>query len=320
MESDAFGQYWTNIVSVEEILLKKIKYLFYMKKPLLFMLLIGSLISAQEKVSIGVIPFTSSYDKSITRTIEEAVTNSFAKTKRFDIVSRAQMEALRNERELQKTEDFMDGTFIAKSKNLGAQYLVAGNINSVTATEQNHVDSKGKHYTTYDSTISLDIKLIDIETGKILASDMLATKADKGILSLKSWTNVLTGKDPQNTQEAFAVAVQDISGAIDKFVGANFPVSFPIVEIQEFDSNSGAKKILIAGGSAFGIKEKDKLIVSEVIEVEVAGKMMKRKKPIGELKVIRIEDENFSVCEVKSGGVELSNKFKAKANLQIITS
>lgn len=284
------------------------------------MLLIGSLFSAQEKVSIGVIPFTSSYDKNITRTIEEAVTNSFAKTKRFDMVSRAQMEALRNERELQKTEDFMDGTFIAQSKNIGAQYLIAGNVHSVTATEENHVDSKGKRYITYDSTISLDIKLIDIETGKIIASDILSTKADKGILSLKSWTNALTGKEPQSTQEAFAVAVKDIGGAIDKFVGANFPVSFPIVEIQEVDGSNGAKKILIAGGSAFGLKEKDKLIVHEVIELQVGGKMMKRKKPIGELRVIKIEDENFSVCEVKTGGVELNNKFKAKANLQIITS
>ncbi|WP_162989987.1 hypothetical protein [Chryseobacterium sp. 6424] len=42
-----------------------------MKKSLLFMLLIGSLFSAQEKVSIGVIPFTSSYDKNINFSVFE---------------------------------------------------------------------------------------------------------------------------------------------------------------------------------------------------------------------------------------------------------
>lgn len=291
-----------------------------MKKSLLFSLLISGFIFAQEKISIGVIPFTSSYDQNITRTIEEAVTNSFAKTKRFDMVSRAQMEALRNERELQKSEDFMDGTFFAQSKSLGAQYLIAGNINSVTATEEQLVDSKGQRYTTYNSTISIDMKVIDIETGKIIASEILSTKADKGVLSLKTWTNALTGQAPNNTGEAFAVAVKYISNEIDKFVGLNFPISFSIVEIQEMDGNGAAKKVLIAGGSAFGVKAKDKMTVAEIIEVEVAGKMMKRKKPIGELRVLKVEDDNFSICEVKAGGVEINSKHKAKANLQIITN
>lgn len=290
-----------------------------MKKILLSLTLISGLITAQEKISIGVIPFSSKYSEGVNTTIEESVTNSFAKTKRFDMVSRSQMEALKKERELQKSEDFMDGSFIAQSKNLGAQYLVAGNINAASASQENTRNSKGETITTYDASISLALKIIDIETGKIIASEILNTKADKGLLSLKSWGDAVTGKTPQNTTEAFAVAVKDIEKEIDKFVSANFPVSFAIVEIQEVDGSGSAKKILVSGGSAFGVKAKDKLAVVEVSEIEVGGKKMSRKKPIGELRVLKVEDENFSVCEVKEGGIDINAKFKAKANLQVVT-
>jgi hypothetical protein len=43
------------------------------------------------------------------------------------------------------------------------------------------------------------------------------------------------------------------------------------------------------------------------------------KKEIGEIRIDKIEDENFSICSVKEGGIDINSKFEAKANLQIIT-
>ena len=74
-----------------------------------------------------------------------------------------------------------------------------------------------------------------------------------------------------------------------------------------------------SGGSAFGLKKGDKLSVAELVEMEVGGKKIIRKKEIGELKITKVEDENFSICEVKSGGIDINSKFKAQAKLQIIT-
>ena len=277
-------------------------------------------INAQdEKKVIGIAPFTGAYDTPILNSIEEVVSSSFGKTKRFNLVGRSQMNAIKNEKELQKTEDFIDSKYIAQTKSLGAQLLISGNVTSVNATQETHTDSQGRTSYSYNSTITLDLKVLDVETGQVIASDVVSSKADKGLLDLKSWGNALTGSTPSSGQEAYSVALKRLEKEIDNFVSKNFPVSFLIAEIQEQGGDGSAKTILISGGSAFGLKKGDKLSVAELVEMEVGGKKIIRKKEIGELKITKVEDENFSICEVKSGGIDINSKFKAQAKLQITT-
>ena len=285
---------------------------------LLFLALIK--INAQdEKKVIGIAPFTGAYDTPILNSIEEVVSSSFGKTKRFNLVGRSQMSAIKKEKELQKTEDFIDSKYIAQTKSLGAQLLISGNVTSVNATQETHTDSQGRTSYSYNSTITLDLKVLDVETGQVIASDVVSSKADKGLLDLKSWGNALTGSTPSSGQEAYSVALKRLEKEIDNFVSKNFPVSFLIAEIQEQGGDGSAKTILISGGSAFGLKKGDKLSVAELVEMEVGGKKIIRKKEIGELKITKVEDENFSICEVKSGGIDINSKFKAQAKLQINT-
>ncbi|MBP7500230.1 MAG: hypothetical protein KA796_10265, partial [Chryseobacterium sp.] len=63
----------------------------------------------------------------------------------------------------------------------------------------------------------------------------------------------------------------------------------------------------------------DRLGVVELIDVEVGGKKIIRKKEIGEIKISKVEDENFSICDVKTGGTDIFSKFNAKAKLLITT-
>ena len=53
--------------------------------------------------------------------------------------------------------------------------------------------------------------------------------------------------------------------------------------------------------------------------LEVGGKKMDRKKEIGEIKISKVEDENFSIAEVKSGGSEIFSKFNGKSKLLVMT-
>ena len=46
---------------------------------------------------------------------------------------------------------------------------------------------------------------------------------------------------------------------------------------------------------------------------------MERKKEIGEIKISKVEDENFSICSVSSGGIEINARFDAKSKLLVIT-
>ena len=309
--------------SNQNLLFTFTKNIFIMKKiitlsVLLFLALIK--INAQdEKKVIGIAPFTGAYDTPILNSIEEVVSSSFGKTKRFNLVGRSQMNAIKNEKELQKTEDFIDSKYIAQTKSLGAQLLISGNVTSVNATQETHTDSQGRTSYSYNSTITLDLKVLDVETGQVIASDVVSSKADKGLLDLKSWGNALTGSTPSSGQEAYSVALKRLEKEIDNFVSKNFPVSFLIAEIQEQGGDGSAKTILISGGSAFGLKKGDKLSVAELVEMEVGGKKIIRKKEIGELKITKVEDENFSICEVKSGGIDINSKFKAQAKLQITT-
>ena len=229
------------------------------------------------------------------------------------------MNAIKKEKELQKTEDFIDSNYIAQTKSLGAQLLISGNVTSVNATQETHTDSQGRTSYSYNSTITLDLKVLDVETGQVIASDVVSSKADKGLLDLKSWGNALTGSTPSSGQEAYSVALKRLEKEIDNFVSKNFPVSFLIAEIQEQGGDGSAKTILISGGSAFGLKKGDKLSVAELVEMEVGGKKIIRKKEIGELKITKVEDENSSICEVKVGVIEINSKYKAQGKLQITT-
>jgi hypothetical protein len=76
---------------------------------------------------------------------------------------------------------------------------------------------------------------------------------------------------------------------------------------------------MIAGGTAFGLKKGDRLRVVEILLVDVAGKKLERKKEIGEIKISKVEDENFSICSVGDGGAEINAKFESKAKLIVIT-
>jgi curli biogenesis system outer membrane secretion channel CsgG len=97
-----------------------------MKKLLLSSILflgLNLLASAQqEKTGVGIMSFTyvtSSASFQDVNSIQETVINAFVKTKRFNIVDRSKMDALQKEKDLQKSEDFIDGSVIQQGVSLG---------------------------------------------------------------------------------------------------------------------------------------------------------------------------------------------------------
>jgi hypothetical protein len=270
-----------------------------------------SSLAAQDKIGVGIMPFTyvnGAASEQDVNSIQESVTNAFVKTRRFNIVDRTKMEALRNEKDLQKTEDFIDGKVIQQGVSLGANFLISGHV--ISASTEMLTSKEGG--VSYKSKLSIDLKVIDVASGEVIASEIINPKGGSSLLGF-------IGVGAVSEREAMTNAIKDIGDEVDKFVGKNFPISFTIVEIVEKDSRGGASKILIAGGSSFGLKKGDKLVAVEISEVEVNGKKLKRKKEIGELKVSKVEDENFSICSVSSGNVEIFARFVSKMNVQIIT-
>ena len=293
---------------------------FIMKKIILSIALISGLnfvASAQEKTGVGIMSFTymsGSANPTDVLSIQETVTNSFVKTKRFNIVDRSKMDALKKEKDLQKSEDFIDGSVIEQGVSLGANFLISGHVISAQAErmETTPDPTTGRVTVTYKAKLSISLKVIDVATGQVITSETIEPKGG-------SMLGGMMGIAPSSPEAAILKAIKGIEDKIDEFVTKNFPATFPIVEIQEKDSKGNATKVMIAGGSGFGLQKGQKLKVVEVVIVEVNGKKMERKKEIGEIKISKVEDENFSICSVSSGGIEINARFDAKSKLLVIT-
>ena len=286
-----------------------------MKKTTLLLclcILIIGFTFGETKTLIGIMPFKNpsssnngyysnkSQADENTVAIQDAVTNAFLKSKRFDLVEREKMSQLKSEKELQKSEDFIDGSVVEQTKTLGAQYVVMGNISeSDVLSKTTNVYMVG-NVTTLTAKIAFSIKIVDVATAQIIASSNFS-KTAKG-------------------KNAFSDALELLNPEIESFIKENFKVTVSIAEIEEKNKKGEAYKILIAAGSSTGVNKNDEFKVFENTEMVVDGKTLTRKKNIGKIIVDTVEDENFSKCTVKEGGKDIADKFAAgKLKCEFIT-
>jgi curli biogenesis system outer membrane secretion channel CsgG len=288
--------------------------LIFFRMPIIvgLMLATASVVSAQNKVSVGILPFTyasGSANVQDVASIQEEVTNAFIKTKRFIIVDRSKMDALKGEKELQKTEDFIDASVVEQGKNLAVEFLVSGHVAAISADEFIMTDSKTGQSVSggWKAKLTLILKIIDVATGEVTKSETIEPKTGSAL----SQMTIGSIAGPTTREAAIAKSIKDIDKKIDEFVAANFPLSYSIVEFQD-------KGVMIHGGSDVGLKKGQELIVYEVSTISIDGKDLERKKEIGKLKISKVENENFSICDIKSGDKEIKDKFEAKANLKIL--
>ncbi|GHV55999.1 curli production assembly/transport component CsgG [Bacteroidia bacterium] len=291
------------------------------KKSILKMLLVGGFIFsmvqtafAQEKISIGILPFTylkgSTSDEQDVTSIQEEITNAFVKTKRFNVVDRSKMDALKKEKELQKTEDFIDGFVVEQGKSLGAEYLISGHVLAVGASQLIVTDSLGNpHSLGWRAKLSFALKAINVTTGEVIKSEIIGLKSGGSLLS-----QVITGAfgGIPSKEAAVAKALAEVQWKIDNFVTSIFPITVSIVEFQT------DKKVLILGSSDIGVEKGMEFKVYEVSMMDVSGKKIERKKETGKLKISRIEDNNFSIGSITSGYKEIGENFKNNVPLKII--
>ncbi|MCX6247806.1 MAG: hypothetical protein NTW10_08745 [Bacteroidetes bacterium] len=275
----------------------------------------SAIVNGQEKTGIGIAPFTYVDGAAIPQdvnAIQAMVINSFMKTRRFNVIEPAQMDALKRIKGVDAPDDVLDVNVLQRWGNLGAQFVISGQVVSAQAEQMRADDGQGTVTITYKAKVILNLKVTDVATGQTINAETLEPKAGSSMLGSMG----IGSSSPEN---AITKAIKTTEDKIDDFVGRNFPISFSIAEVQEKDKKGNATTILIAGGSAHGLKKGDKLKVVELTDIEVNGKKMQRKKEIGELKITKVEDENFSICSVSAGGLEINTKFEAKAKLQIIT-
>ncbi|HET9058092.1 MAG TPA: CsgG/HfaB family protein [Chitinophagaceae bacterium] len=273
---------------------------------LLLLLTVHCYCFGQNKTLIGIVPFKSSSNDNYSylsnskneykTAIQDAVSDAFLRTKRFSLVEREKMDQLKSEKKLQKDEDFIDGQVIEQSKSLGAQYIVLGNISKANVGQKQTSMPYIGTTTSYVAEIAFSIRVVDVSTGEIIASNTF-NKSSKG-------------------KNAFEDALKDIKPQIEAFIKDNFKIVVSIASIEEKNSYGDATKVLISGGSSTGVAVKNEFKVYEVSELVVDGKKLTRKKTIGKIVVVSVEDENFSICTVMEGGADITKKKDAGAKMK----
>ncbi|MBA3828402.1 MAG: hypothetical protein H0X33_05655 [Taibaiella sp.] len=270
-------------------------------------LLLSLLSVAQNKTTVGIVPFkdgvntNANYQRDVkaakyTTAIEDAVSDAFLAAKRFTLVDRTKMEQIKSEKTLQKNDDFIDGTVVEQSASLGAQYLVTGNVSEEGEDQTRTSLPYGGSVTINNAKCAFSIKVIDVATGEIVASQSFSGKG--------------------HGNNAFSNALEKIKPEIEGFIRDNFKLTASVAEVEEKNTKGDAIKVLISGGSSMGMAVDTKLKVYEMTVMNIDGKKLTRKKTIGTLVITKVEDENFSVCKVEDGGEDIAKKVAAGSKIK----
>jgi curli biogenesis system outer membrane secretion channel CsgG len=271
-----------------------------------------SLIAQSEKITVGITYFTypSYKEKNYVEQVNELVANEFVKAARFTIVDRTKLQNIKAEQELQKTEEFLDSKVIEQGRTLGAKYLVTGQLISVATSSSYSVESK-KYI--YSASVLTSIKLIDVETSQVLQAETFGRGQSSAPVEGGFFRQMMAGSCDvagygSSTDEALRNAMSNLACGLKNWVKRVFPVMVSVVEVQETHKKKGARKILIAGGTGIGLAVRKEVSIIEFVKTNVDGKELIRKKEIGKAEVIRVEDENFAICEISEGGVEIQER------------
>lgn len=192
---------------------------------------------AYKKPTLALAPFTFS---SVTASQDNAtsaynqVLNAFVNSKRFTVLDRMQRSVIGIERNIQTNDDFINSEVVKRGKSLGAQFLVFGHIDAIPVSYSESRNTTTNIVSrTYNSTISISIRIYDVETEQVIYSFAIMSNA-KGGGTLGS-INIFK-KDPctgNSEVEAVSNCTAEIFRLTMEYVRDNFFIDTPIFRIQQ---------------------------------------------------------------------------------------
>ena len=256
-----------------------------MKKlfTLLVMALMAISASAQDEktaVCIGQFKNDSNVKDVVVKTLRSELTDGINKKNRFVLVDYTTLSDVPTS----KTE------MLRYLNDKGIQYLIEGSLNAVTCQQKEQY---------YHAEINYSLTIIDTETG-----------ATKSTVAYKDeW---FTGN---SSDDAIVKAVGEAKKRMARFVDENFKLEAAIKELDQVDAKKGVKTCYISIGSAQGIAKGQ--IFEVFAKMEVAGEQIDKK--IGELKAKEVLSGTLTLCDVKSGGLDIQKNFEKGIKLTVVS-
>ena len=224
------------------------------------------------------------YDRAITEKVIEIIT----KSKRFQVIDRTNLDLIKKEQELQKTEEFFDGNKVQQGNLQGVNFLVIGNIRMLNIVRM----TSGGDFSGFRATLSFNLKIVNVETGRSTEAQSFESK----------------GASAQLTPErAVDEAIRTLEESMETYFQEEFPVVLNISRVLKEDDDE-AEFVLISGGKSYGLKEGDEFLVKTFELIDGSPYYQE----IGKLELTKIAGDNFSECEVDKGGKAIMEIVKQK--------
>ena len=262
--------------------------------------------SSGDPVNIGFFDFITMDEdediregKSLTGIMKELLTNNPA----IKVLPRDINQTIREERELQKLEDFILSESVAEQGMAeGAKYLLAGSLESFVIRSKSQ-EIGGFEKDVYEASISFSLVLVDVAKGTALEAKNFAYNTTKAGL-FDFYINESQAINDINRQAKKKMA---------NWFATLLPFDFKILKVVEADRKDRPVSVIISGGTNLDLERGEKLDVVEIGEIEG----FKVKNTLAELTVDEVMGE-VTKCSVSSGKKELGPKLKDEsANIVI---
>lgn len=269
--------------------------------------------SAQvQKQKISLYPFShaENIDVAVATKANQYVYQSIITSPRVELVDRDHQEILAAFREAQSSANES-----AIQKNSSPDLVLTGSLLNMNVKEKQRTNKEtGEITVSYECTIGVSVKIIDLNTSKVYAADQFIVGDDLLAGGFKSLLK--TAKTPEAAVENAIIGIQT---KVDKFLQKQFKIEAMVVEIVRKQGRS-ASVVLVSGGSAVGFKKNQKLSIKVRSPQELPnGKTLMRTREIGLVKIDQVDDENFSTCTVIKGGTEITNAVEKGSTVICLT-
>lgn len=282
---------------------------------LLFLLILKSF-AQNSKVTIGLIPFSSTVTKNkvLTAEIQDMVLEALNTKNNITTIDRSKDEFLNKELDLQINErSIASKKLVEQGKKMGADQLMIGTVISFESVRKKGtsgvigglIDDKSGYY--YQSTIVFSLQIIDVETGKIISQKTFKqSNEDKSILG---------NNDSKDESKTKAISIS--KAAIVMWLNEIYAPKIKIIKIEERTKSGKPKTILVTGiDNSLPVGKKLILEETELIEVEKGKVPLKRTKKIAAITITEKQGD-VTVCKVTDGENIIEDKIAIDNSLTI---
>lgn len=238
------------------------------------------------RLTVGVVPFLTKdiRKEKFSLVLKEQVLNALNTQNRFQLI-----DIDREGRKLIIDIQSVRSKIWIEDNTINPKYTLTGLLSSVKFIR---INGQG-----YKATINYTIKIADTETGEII---------NKGTATFSSSESEIR----ITPESAFLNAVEKTVPELNAYFVKSFPIEVPLARIEKSKKNK-ALEVIIRGGSKFGVEEK-MAFETYYIDESLGDPLPKF---FGQVEVIKVLNENFSLAKVTKGQKEVFKYFESNQRI-----